>query len=107
METNLTDQNRFPPETINELINMTDMVFKQNYYKFNDTFYIQNDGLPMGSPLSGLIAGTFFNSIAHKYILTETNHHKPSIIYYYKYVDDMMFKQRKRETNQPFFKCSK
>ena len=38
------------------LLKLIDLCLEQNYYVFNQIFYKQNDGLPMGSPLSPLLA---------------------------------------------------
>ena len=56
-------------QTINELINLLEVVLKQNYFTFNGSFYIQDDGIAMGSPLSGLLADIYLNYYENTHLL--------------------------------------
>lgn len=44
------------PEAIDELLELLNETLKQNYFTFNNKYYIQNEGLAMGSPLSGILS---------------------------------------------------
>ena len=41
---------------INEQIEILTIMLNQNYSTFNDEYFVQNEGVAMGSPLSGLLA---------------------------------------------------
>ena len=45
-------QNNTPDELINEITETLNIITKQNYFTYNNKYYTQNDGLPMGSPIS-------------------------------------------------------
>jgi hypothetical protein len=42
-----------------ELLNWYDIVTQQNYFTFDNSTYIQTDGLAMGAPSSGVISELF------------------------------------------------
>ena len=44
----------------NEITEGLELCLSQNYFRFNNKFYIQEDGLPMGSPL---MAEIFMNNL--------------------------------------------
>lgn len=44
----------------------------------------------MGSPLSGTIANIYLNNIENNLIINNTNKHNNNIIYWYRYVDDVL-----------------
>ena len=45
-------------QKINELIKLLTVVLEQNYFTFDNGFFTQDDGLAMGSPLSGPVSYT-------------------------------------------------
>ena len=55
--------NNIPETHINEIINLTKFITDQNYFTHNNMFYTQTDGLPMGSPISGILAEIFVHTI--------------------------------------------
>ena len=46
----------------NQFIDLILVCVKQNYFRFNNKYYIQGKGLPIGSPLSPFMADIFMNS---------------------------------------------
>jgi len=90
LENNLIENSALPKETIDQLIILTRAVLKQNYFKFDDKFYIQNEGLAMGSPLSCILAELFLNHIENKYVWSDKNKYLKKIIFYFRYVDDII-----------------
>ena len=56
------------------------IILKQNYFEFNEKYYLQHDGLAMGSPLSGLLADLYINYFENKYLLSELNKQHNKII---------------------------
>ena len=77
-------------QTINELINLLEVILKQNYFTFNGSFYIQNDGLAMGSPLSGLLADIYLFYYENTHLLNN-NIYANKIIFYARYVDAVSY----------------
>ena len=79
------------PSQREHIQNLLDICLNQNYYIFNNTYYRQNEGLPMGSPLSPLLAEIFM-SIMEETIL-KPNKNKTffnSIKFWRRYVDDIL-----------------
>jgi len=86
----LEENASLPPEAINELINLVRVVAKQNYFQFNGKYFIQTEGLAMGSPLSSILAELYLNEFERKYIMNENNKYRQNIIYYFRYADDII-----------------
>jgi hypothetical protein len=104
LKNNLKVQNHLEEEKIKEIVYLTDLVLQQNYFQFENEFYIQEEGLPMGSPLSGLIADIFLDHIEHTHILSEDNRFKHNLVYYYRYVDDIICLYKGNERQIDIFK---
>ena len=66
------------PQIQQELLHWYDIITKQNYFTSNNEIIIQQDGLAMGAPSSGLIAEIFLQHIEHLHLahLTQTQNHK-------------------------------
>jgi hypothetical protein len=79
------EKQRLHPGEIEDLILLTTFCMKQNYFRFNDQYYRQREGLAMGSPLSPLMADIFMDNFENKYLVHDRN-----ILYYYRYVDDIL-----------------
>ena len=73
---------------INELIQLLRTVLSQNYFTFNNEFFIQQEGLATGSPLSGLLAEIYLNHFEQNYIFSNNNKFSNSVKFYNRYVDD-------------------
>jgi hypothetical protein len=71
-----------------EILLWYDTITKQNYFSHNNTTYIQQEGLAMGAPSSGLIAEIFLQHIEHTQLTYLSHKHK--IIDYCRYVDDIL-----------------
>ena len=74
------------PLPISKLIKICTLCTSHCYFKHNNTFYKQKFGLPMGSPLSGVLACIyleFLKSGPFKYIIPNTAH-------YFRYIDDIL-----------------
>ena len=54
--------NNTPETHIKEIIHLTKIITDQNYFAHNNMFYTQTDGLPMGSPISGILAEIFIHT---------------------------------------------
>ena len=82
---NHLERQRLHPGEIYDLINLTRICMQQNYFRFNDQYFRQKEGLAMGSPLSPLMAEIFMDHFERKYVVGE-----PNIQFYYRYVDDVI-----------------
>ena len=71
----------------NELLTLINLCLEQNYFTFNNNFFVQKDGLPMGSPLSPLLAELFMDSFECNLF---SNNKIKNIIFWYRYVDDIL-----------------
>lgn len=72
----------------NELLALIKTCLNQNYFMFNSKFYKQTDGLPMGSPLSPLMAEIFMNCFEEELFTSE--HTLTSLVQFWsRYVDDV------------------
>ena len=74
-------------QAIDELIDLLKVILNQNYFTFNGLFYSQDDGLAMGSPLSGLLADIYLNFYENTHLLNN-NIYANKIKFYSRYVDD-------------------
>jgi ABC-type Na+ transport system ATPase subunit NatA len=66
---------------------------KQNYFQVHQEYYEQTDGLSMGAPTSSMLAETYMQHMEHKQIYPILT--KQQILAYFRYVDDMIYNQRK------------
>ena len=87
---NLLVENHTNSQKIEETIELLNVITKQNYFEHDQKFYTQNDGLPMGSPLSGTLANIYLNHFEKTYIHSEKNKHRKNIIYWHRYADDIL-----------------
>ena len=65
-----------------------EVILKQNYFIFKDRYFIQEEGLAMGSHLSGLLSDVYLNHYENTYLLSDNNKLHNQIIFYTRYVDD-------------------
>lgn len=80
-EPNLADRTNLPVHVIIELLTLcTD----SNYFELNGQIYRQDEGMPMGSPLSPVFANIFMEDFEQKAIASSTV--KPEV--WLRYVDD-------------------
>jgi hypothetical protein len=69
-------------------MNWYDTITSQNYFTHNGSILIQQDGLTMGAPSSGLISELFLQQIEHLHLTHLQT--KLKIIEYFRYVDDVL-----------------
>ncbi|XP_044761991.1 uncharacterized protein LOC123319194 [Coccinella septempunctata] len=73
-------------EDIQTIMNLMELISKQNFFSFNGSVYTMTDGVPMGSPISGLLAEIF---VAYLESLIIKHHLSHKIILWRRYVDDI------------------
>ena len=88
LKDNLIHSAKLNKQKIEEIITLLQITLKQNYFTFNNQFYNQDEGLAMGSPLSGLLADIYLNHFENKHILSKLNQQQKNIVFYARYVDD-------------------
>lgn len=70
-----------------ELINMIELCLDHNYLQYNNKIYSDSNGIPIGSPLSPLMAEIFLAHIEDKIFAHPAS---SKILYWYRYVDDVL-----------------
>ena len=91
-EGNLNDQE------INQIILLTETILQQNYFMYNNKYYICSTGIAMGGPLSSTISQIYLNKIEENKIMNVANPYQKHITTYFRHVDDtfMIFSGTKR-----------
>ena len=92
MEHNLLDA-----QTQRKLLSWYDIVTKQNHFIHKNDIIIQNDGLGMGAPSSGIITEIFLQYIVNSHLAHLAE--KRRIINYFRYVDDILLIFDSEHTN--------
>lgn len=87
IERNLYNNSNISTQETNEIVILLRLVTSQSYFIFNGTVYSQEEGLPMGSPLSGMLANIFLDDLETAF-LDEFNKEN-SIFEWSRYVDDI------------------
>ncbi|XP_071056828.1 uncharacterized protein [Onthophagus taurus] len=75
---------------LNTFIDTLKLVTDQNFFTFNKQFYRMNTGLPMGSPISGIMADIFVNQLEKEIFSDKYNIFTSDITFYGRYVDDIL-----------------
>jgi hypothetical protein len=76
---------------------LTDAVINQNYFKYNNQYYKQQEGRDMEAPTSSILLEIFIQNLEHKQILHVLTKH--NILNYFRYIDDIVIIYDKRRTN--------
>ena len=80
------EKSKFLSISVTKIIQIIDLCTSHCFFKCNNIYQWQKFGLPMGSSLSGVLAGLFLEfleSKPFKYIL-------PNDIHYFSYIDDIL-----------------
>jgi hypothetical protein len=94
---NLMTKNMIDNTTVTQTITLLDTILSQNYLMFDNKYYQPNKGVAMGSPISALVAEILLQHYEEnllKNILDNSN-----IIYYNRYVDDILIIYDHSKTN--------
>ena len=82
LKANLINTRICNQEEINEIIGLLEIILSQNYFTFNNNYYIQKTGLAMGSPLSSLLADIYLNHYENTYLLSNKNKFSNRLVSY-------------------------
>jgi hypothetical protein len=80
-----------------EILNLLDVVLEQKYIQINEQYYMQNVGLPMGTPTSAILAEVCILHLEHMSVVDILSKHQ--IIDYYRYVNDILIIYNVQKTN--------
>ncbi len=72
------------------LVKMTELILKRNYFKFEDSFYLQLQGVPMGSASSPNLSNLFMGKFEEDFVYNN-NPFLPFLVCWFRYIDDIFF----------------
>lgn len=87
---NFQDHNKLNILEINSFIGLLEIVCNQNFFTFENKFYRMKDGLPMGSPISGILADIFVDHFETELFSNKNHLFNKDIAFYARYVDDIL-----------------
>lgn len=70
--------------TVPDIILLLNECLNNTYFQYNDELYLQTEGCPMGSPISGTVADIFLQKLEN-HIISQN----PKILFWKRYVDDV------------------
>jgi hypothetical protein len=94
---NLMTKNKIDNTRITQTLVLLDTILNQNYLKFDNKYYQPNKGVAMGSPISALVAEILLQHYEENLLKNILD--KPNIIYYNRYVDDILIIYDHSKTN--------
>jgi hypothetical protein len=89
--------NNIDNKTTQNIIKITQTLVEQNYFRFRDTIYVQNEGLAMGAPTSSILSEVYLQYMENTTIYDLLIKHK--VEGYYRYVDDILVLYKEDNTN--------
>lgn len=100
LKTKLTQSQKFIQEEIEDIVRITKNIINQSYFSYKDKIYYDPEGLPMGGPLSAILAEIYVRHFEEELIMSKTNSFFQKIKFYARYVDDtfMILKCSNRQT---------
>jgi hypothetical protein len=90
-------------KTTRDIVKITQTIIRQNYFRFQDTIYVQNEGLAMGAPTSSILS-----EICLKYTENTTIYDlllKHKVEGYFRYVDDILVMYSTKKTTLTYTGC--
>ena len=71
-----------------EIVECTKFLFANTFFSFNNNYYRQIEGTPMGSPISPLFANMVMDDLEMNCLSTLKEKHNVNPLLYFRYVDD-------------------
>jgi hypothetical protein len=93
---NICENNNVGRETAHDIMKIAQVLIKQNYFQYQDTTYVQTEGLVMGAPTSSLFSEIFLQWLENTKIVELLIKHK--IEGCFRYVDDILVVCREDKT---------
>ena len=93
----LCEKNNIDETTTQDITLSAQTLIGQNYFRFRDTIYIQNEGLAMGAPTSSILSEVYFQHLESTTIYELLTKHK--VESYFRYVDDILVIYKEDKTN--------
>ena len=90
LQSTLVNNEYLEVSDIDNIATLIELVTSQNFFLFNNKKYLMQDGLPMGSALSGLLADFYIDYIEQIIFSKKYQLFTKDIIYYGRYVDDIL-----------------
>lgn len=87
------------PIPIDVFLDLIRLCVNNNYFTFNNEYYLQTFGVAMGSPLSPVLANIFMEYLESEYLPNLT----PRPLLWLRYVDDIFVIWPNNQTFEPFF----
>ena len=82
------DKNSINKTISEQIIHLLKVIIEQNYFQYNNQFFRPENGIAMGSPISGTLAEIYLQFIEETFIKQWIESRE--IIYYKRYVDDIL-----------------
>jgi hypothetical protein len=82
------DRNNINKKIKKQIIQLLNTIIEQNYFQYNNQLFRPENGIAMGSPISGTLAEIYLQQIEELYIKHWIE--SQEIIYYKRYVDDII-----------------
>lgn len=77
-------------DTVHFLLLAIEYLLVNNYFTFNNIFYIQRTGASMGAKFSPSLANLYVSWFEEVYVFTESNPFACNIVWYGRYIDDVI-----------------
>ena len=72
----------------NEIVTCTQFLFNNTFFSFNNDYYRQIDGTPVGSPISPLFADIVIDDLEMLCLRILKDNHDVNPLFYFRYIDD-------------------
>jgi hypothetical protein len=84
-------------KTTRDIIKIIQTLIGQNYFRFRDTIYVQNEGLAMGAPTSSILTEVYLQYMKNTTMYDLLLKHKVEV--YFTYVDDILVMYKEDNTS--------
>jgi hypothetical protein len=95
--TTMCDQQNLPSQIKHEILSVVNIKLEQNYFSYQNTIYIQTEGLAMGAPTSALFSEIYLQYLKDTSIFNILVQHH--ITGYFRFVDNIFIIYKPSLTN--------
>ena len=92
----ICDKQGISEELKHEIMKISQIIIKQNYFQFQNTLYTQEEGLVMGVPASSIFSDIYIKHIENTMFDILLKYH---IVGYFRYVDDILIVYNRDTSN--------